>query len=59
VDNLTPNELLDLLATDAVPLGEYLFELRDDGARLLWRISEGAPPDGALDPADEWALLPA
>jgi len=49
VDTLT--ELLDLLTPDAIAPGEFLVERDDDGTRLLWRITEGAPPDGALDPA--------
>jgi len=54
VDKLTP-ELLDLLTGDALPPGAYLVEQRDDGERVLWRLSDGAPPDGALDPAPGWS----
>lgn len=46
-------ELLSLLI-DA-PEGEYLAELRE-GVHVLWRISEGEPQDGAMDPALAWAL---
>ena len=52
----TTAELL-LLLTD-VPSGEYLTELRG-GVRVLWRISEGAPADEALEPAPAWMMLPA
>ena len=53
------SEVLDLLAADdAVPPGAFLVEVRD-GVRVLWRISEGGPPDGAVDPAPGWSLLPA
>jgi hypothetical protein len=38
-----------------LPLGEYLLT-RDSGRQLLWRISEGEPPDGALEPAESWTL---
>jgi hypothetical protein len=37
------------------PMGEYLLELRP-GWRIVWRISEGEPPDGALEPAETWRL---
>jgi hypothetical protein len=50
-----PDDLLVLLCN--VPLGEYLVE-QDDSRRMrvLWRLSPGEPPDGALDPAPAWAL---
>jgi hypothetical protein len=39
-----------------VPVGQYLLELV--GERLiLWRLSEGEPADGALDPAACWPWL--
>jgi hypothetical protein len=47
----------DGLLADA-PLGDYLLEQRDH-IRLLWRLTEGEPPDGALEPAEAWALPPA
>jgi hypothetical protein len=51
-----PDDLLELL--EDVPLGYYLVER--NGLRLvLWRLSEGEPPDGALEPAEDWALAPA
>ena len=54
----TRRELLDLLASDAIPPGEYL--VYDDGEhRVLWKINEGEPHDGALDPAPRWSLLTA
>jgi hypothetical protein len=40
------------------PLGQYLVERRGVWL-LLWRQSEGEPPDGALEPAADWALVPA
>ena len=40
------------------PLGQYLVERRGVWL-LLWRLSEGEPPDGALEPATDWALVPA
>jgi hypothetical protein len=36
------------------PMGDYLLELVD-GWRLLWRLSEGEPPDGAFDAAEAWS----
>jgi len=36
-----------------------LVEQRDDGGRVLSRLSEGAPDDGALGPAPGWSLPPA
>ena len=39
------------------PLGQYLVERRGVWL-LLWRLSEGEPPDGALEPAADWALVP-
>jgi hypothetical protein len=47
------NAAAALLAT--APLGEYLLT-RKSGQQLLWRISEGEPPDGALEPAESWTL---
>jgi hypothetical protein len=38
-----------------MPLGEYLLT-QEPGQQLLWRISEGEPPDGALEPAEGWTL---
>ena len=40
------------------PLGQYLVERRGIWL-LLWRLSDGEPPDGALEPAADWALVPA
>jgi hypothetical protein len=40
------------------PLGQYLVERRGVWL-LLWRLSDGEPPDGALEPAANWALVPA
>jgi hypothetical protein len=37
------------------PIGEYLIE-QVGNQRRLWRISEGEPPDGALEPAEAWRL---
>jgi hypothetical protein len=48
-----PTELLD-----GVPLGQYLTE-RIGARLLLWRLTEGEPPDGALEPAVGWTLVPA
>jgi hypothetical protein len=46
----------DLLALlENVPLGQYLVERRDQQL-LLWRLSDGEPPDGALEPADAWRM---
>ena len=45
----------DLL--ENAPLGQYLVERRSIWL-LLWRLSEGEPPDGALEPAADWALVP-
>jgi len=57
VDNSIAEDVLTQLATDAVPHGVYLLEELRDGTRVLWRISDGAPDDAALDPADEWTLM--
>jgi hypothetical protein len=46
--------LASALLADA-PLGDYLIEYRGQ-LRIVWRISEGEPPDGALEPADAWRL---
>ena len=46
----------DLL--EDAPTGQYLVERRGIWL-LLWRLSEGEPPDGALEPAADWALVPA
>ena len=46
----------DLL--ENAPLGQYLVERRGVWL-LLWRLSESEPPDGALEPAADWALVPA
>jgi hypothetical protein len=43
--------LSELLA--GAPLGEYLLEQTAD-QRILWRITAGAEPDGALEPAPAW-----
>jgi hypothetical protein len=40
---------------EGVPCGDYLLECRD-GWRILWRLTDGEPPDGALEPAEAWAL---
>jgi hypothetical protein len=40
------------------PLGQYLLEFID-GWLVLWRISEGAPDDEALEPAAHWPWLAA
>jgi hypothetical protein len=40
---------------DGAPLGQYLFERRGRWI-LVWRISEGEPPDGALEHAEDWKL---
>jgi hypothetical protein len=40
------------------PLGQYLLEFID-GCLVLWRISEGAPDDEALEPAAHWPWLAA
>jgi hypothetical protein len=42
-----------LLPSD--PSGDYLISEADD-IRLLLRISEGEPEDGAMDPAPFWWL---
>jgi hypothetical protein len=52
-----PDDLAAELLDD-VPIGQYLVEHRGLW-RILWRISEGEPPDGALEPADDWALSAA
>jgi hypothetical protein len=46
--------LASVLLADA-PIGEYLIEQVGD-QRRLWRLSEGEPPDGALEPAEAWRL---
>ena len=52
-------DLLDLLTPpDAIAPDAYLVKQRD-GVTMLWRLSEGGPDDGALDPAPGWLLLPA
>jgi hypothetical protein len=48
---------LEALPEDA-PLGTYLLELRGRW-RILWRVSDGAPPDGAEEPAEAWTLAEA
>jgi hypothetical protein len=50
------DEDLEPLLADA-PSGDYLLEQRGC-VRLLWRITEGEPPDGALEPAPCWSLAP-
>jgi hypothetical protein len=40
------------------PIGTYLLELRGH-TLIVWRLSEGEPPDGALESAVGWALDPA
>ena len=53
--------MLDLLPEDTAALladvspGEYLLEHRGRWL-LLWRLTEGEPPDGALEPALDWVL---
>ena len=53
--------MLDLLPEDTAVLladmspGEYLLEQRGRW-RILWRLTEGEPPDGALEPAADWVL---
>jgi hypothetical protein len=39
-----------ILLTEDDPTGTYLLE-ENDGLRILWRVSEGEPEDGALVPA--------
>jgi hypothetical protein len=41
-----------------VLLGQYLVERRGCWL-LLWRLTDGETPDGALEPAEDWALEPA
>jgi hypothetical protein len=40
------------------PIGQYLVERRGIWF-LLWRLTDGEPPDGSDEPAEGWALLPA
>ena len=48
-----PDDLVELL--EGVPIGEYLVQ-QDDTRRILWRLTDGEPPDGALEPAEDWAM---
>jgi hypothetical protein len=57
VDTIS-EELLRLLATDAIAPGEFLVEAIGERL-LLWRVSEGERPDAAFDPAPDWSELPA
>jgi hypothetical protein len=50
------DDLLELL--EDAPLGQYLLE-RIGLRFILWRLSDGEPPDGALEPAEDWVLSPA
>jgi hypothetical protein len=52
-----PDDLGAELLEDA-PLGDYLLE-QSGIWRILWRLSEGEPPDGAFEPAESWALVAA
>jgi hypothetical protein len=47
------DDLVELL--EGVPIGEYLVQ-QDDTRRILWRLTDGEPPDGALEPAEDWAI---
>jgi hypothetical protein len=38
------------------PLGQYLLEQRGF-TLILWRISDGEPPDGSGEPTEGWTLL--
>jgi hypothetical protein len=51
-----PDDFLELL--EDVPIGQYLVE-RCGIQFVLWRLTDGEPPDGALEPADDWRLVPA
>ena len=46
-------EMIEL--PEDAPTGEYVIERRGIW-RILWRLSEGEPPDGALEPATGWTL---
>jgi hypothetical protein len=48
---LPPQDFGALL--DGAPLGHYLLEERG-GWRIVWRLGEGEPPDGALEPGSGW-----
>jgi hypothetical protein len=50
---ISDDQAIELL--NYVPLGEYLLEQRGRW-RILWHITAGEPPDGAFEPADDWAL---
>jgi hypothetical protein len=56
MQELQPDDVFELL--EDAPLGQYLAERRGIWL-ILWRLSEGEPPDGAIEPADDWALAPA
>jgi hypothetical protein len=43
---------------EGVPIGQYLVELSGNWL-VLWRLTDGEPPDGALEPAEDWALVAA
>jgi hypothetical protein len=51
-----PDDLLELLA--AAPIGQYLVELSGHW-QVLWRLTDGEPPDGAFEPAENWTLAAA
>jgi hypothetical protein len=53
---LLPDDVSELL--DDAPLGQHLVERRGIWL-LLWRLSDGEPPDGALEPTTDWELVPA
>jgi hypothetical protein len=48
-----PAELLD-----EAPIGQYLVEWHGVW-RILWRLSEGEPQDGALEPVEGWVFMSA
>jgi hypothetical protein len=47
------DEATELLENE--PMGQYLLE-QTGFRRVLWQLSEGEPPDGALEPAEHWTL---
>ena len=46
------DELLRSWLSDDLPPGDYVVDDQGD-RRVLWKISEGEPLDGALDPAPQ------
>jgi hypothetical protein len=40
-------------------IGEYLLIKQSDDTLTLWRISEGEPPEGALEPVTTWPWVMA